>query len=151
MAVTRQDGCVRESGEKDPVGERLRRVLRESPIYDGLRPRRTRRPLDWGLNFRIYIVLGFLVLAVPYIGLLILLTWRWWERPFGLVLLMAGCLPAFGLVQWLRRPVDPEALAALRRTQQARGRFGGIKTRRPPRFRPGSPNSTQLPPSRPEE
>ena len=85
------------------------------------------------------------VVAVPYSGLHILLTDRWWERLFGLVLLLVGSVPAFGLIQWLLRPVDPEARGALRQLQKARGRFGGLKMRRPPRFRPGSPNSTQLP------
>jgi hypothetical protein len=92
-----------------------------------------------------------MLLILPFLGLNFLLTGRWWERLIGLVLVPAGSVVAFGLVQWLRRPVDTEALEALRRRQEARGTFGGLKKRRPPRFPPGSANATQLPPSRQEE
>ena len=129
----------------------LRRLLRSSPVFDGLRPQKARRPLDWEENHRWYLVVGLMTPAVALGGGNLLLTGRWWERPLGFVLLVAGSVLTFGLLQWLRRPVDPEALASLRRRQKARGRFGGLKMRRPPRFPPGSPNSTQLPPSRQEE
>ena len=131
--------------------KRLQGFLRESPIYDGLHPRRARGPLDWDIHNRFYVWFGLMVLILPFLGADFLLTGRWWERLVGLVLFPAGSLLAFGLLQWLRRPVDPEAVAALRRRQKARGRFGGMKMRRPPRFPPGSPNCTQLPESQPEE
>jgi hypothetical protein len=109
-------GHHRGVGTRDRGGARsrqLRRLVRDSPIFDGVRPQRVRGPLDWYYNLRIYAVVGLLVLAVPWVGLLFLFRGPWWERLAGLVLFPAGSVLAFGAVQWLRRPVDPYAAAAL--------------------------------------
>ena len=145
------EGVARNGSGPGATTGRLARFVRESPLFDGWRPQRLRGPLDWQVNNRFYVWFGLVVLILPALGLQLLLTGRWWERLGGLVLFPAGSLLAVGLMQWLRRPVDPEEVEALHRRQAARGRFGGMKRRRPPRFPPGSANSTQLPPADPSE
>jgi hypothetical protein len=91
----------------------LLRRFRQSPLYDGRRPRPFRQPLDWESNYRAYLAAGAVVFAVPVVGLRLLVIGRWWERPVGLVVFCAGLVLAFGVVQWLRRPVDPRAAGTL--------------------------------------
>jgi hypothetical protein len=95
---------------------------------------------------------GLMVLIPPLLGVDFLLTGGWWQRMAGLVLFPAGSLLDFGLVQWLRRPVDPDAQAALRRRQEARpserrtpGYADYLRLAHPCRSRTCSPAATEAP------
>lgn len=126
-------------GGSSGVGSRrdqLLRRFRQSPLYDGRRPRPFRQPLDWESNHRAYLAAGSVVFAAPFVGLRLVLTGGWWERAGGLVVVAASLVLAFGVLQWLRRPVDPRAAAALesRYRRSATSRWWRSPDKPPPGF-----------------
>jgi hypothetical protein len=124
----------------------------ESQLFDVERDRSergVRGPLDWYYNARFYVSVVLGILIGVGAGLQLLVAGPGWLHLVGPVVLGPSLWLAWHTVRWLLRPVDGEALAGLRRQQEAR-RSGGLRKRRPPRFPPGSRNSTRLP-SKPEQ
>ena len=123
-----------------------RRVWESSHVRDWRAEwaRPYRRPLNWEYDTRFYLYFGTLVFMLPFFGFHLLMTDSWFQRLMGAFLLPVASGLVIGLVHTLRKPVDPEALAEQRRAREV----SRMRRRRPPRFPPGSRNSTKLPPSR---
>ena len=130
-----------ESGDSTHRRRLLQAVRRSTPIrwLEGDGAGELRGPLDWYYNGRWYFTVGLFTVVVPALGLQLIVTGTWVERLAGLVVAPFGVLLLVRTVQWLLRPVDPDAISALRAQS--------LKRRKPPRFPPGSPDSTRLPES----
>lgn len=96
------------------------------------RQRGTRKPLDWRYSSREYLFVIFLAVVFPAGGG-IDLAFRHeavWQRLLGLLLLALVATEVALFVRWLRKPVDPDALALYYQT------YGGAP----------DPSSRKIPP-----
>ena len=72
-------------------------------------------PLDWNYKLQLYALVFFGVACTIGGGLELLLQDQWWLRVLGGVAFPIGCFFAYLLLTWVRKPVDAEALADMKR------------------------------------